>query len=139
MSLLNFPDVRAMGVTTFSPVTGASNFTVIPPLKSQIGLILYSGSTGIEIAGMGVSYATAGVTTLANGNTLTINNMNSGGSSLQLVTNGKGFPVYVTTLDGRAFAGRPQVWISAASASLLLTAAFVYNDEFSNGNNGNNG
>jgi hypothetical protein len=138
MSLLNFPNCRAMGITTFSPVTGASNFTVIPPLKSQVGIFFYSGSTGIEIAGMGTSYAPAGAT-LVNGVTMTFNNLNSNGSSLQLVANGKGLPIFVTTLDGRAFAGQPTTWISASGASLLLTVGFIYNDEFSNGNNGSNG
>lgn len=130
MSVLNFPNAQWIGVTTFSP--GTTFF--IAPTKGQIGIHFYSGSTGIEISGAGASYgAAATAVTLLYGVTTFMTFVNSNGSSLILAANGKGLPVYNTTLDGKTIVGGAPIWGTASGASLLLTVAIFSNDAFPNG------
>lgn len=127
MSILNFPNAQWIGVTTFSPGTTFD----IAPVKGQIGIHLYSGSTGIEIAGAGQSYATQGFTVVG-GVTSTFNYINQTGSSIILAANGKGIPIFNTNLDGKSVAGGIHLWGTASGTSLLLTLAFFSNDAFPN-------
>jgi hypothetical protein len=127
MSILNLQPAQFLGVTTFSPGTTFD----IAPVKGQVGWYLYSGSTGVEIAAFGQSYATQGFTVVA-GVTTTFTYINSTGSSIMLAPNGKGIPVFNTTLDGKAINGGGHLWGTAASASLLLTVGFFCNDAFPN-------
>jgi len=130
--LLNFPNCQSIGVTTFSPAAGASVFNFIKPVPGQIAIGLYSGSTGIEIAGGGASYAGAGYTTIA-GVTYAYHPMNSNGSSsLILAANGNGQPIFNTILSPMVISGGVPLWLSAANASLLLTLTFFGNDAYQN-------
>lgn len=121
----------AMGMTTVVPVVVAPTFTVIAPIKGQVGIALWTGSTGIEIAGAGMSYGAQSFT-LINGVTQTLQFMNSNGSSLLLAPNGSGLPIFNTILAPISFAGAPQLWLTAAAVSLAVRVTYFFNDAFQN-------
>lgn len=126
--LLNFPNCQAMGMTTMTPTFGASTFNIIASIKNQIGVALWSGSTGIEVAGAGLSFATQAFT-LISGVTKTLNFANqTNGSSLLLAGNGSGLPVFNANLLPIAFAGSPQLWISCGTTNLSLRITYFLND-----------
>lgn len=130
--LMNFPNCQAAGCTTITVATGASNFSVIPALKGQIGVALWVGTTGIELSGAGVSYGPAGGFTVFQGVTTALNFMNSNGSSVMLVGNGFGLPVFNTISEPMAFAGAPQLWLNASAVSLACRITYFFNDSFLN-------
>jgi hypothetical protein len=126
--LLNNGNCFAMGVTVLTVPSGS--FVPILPIKNQIGVALWTGSTGIELAGGGASYAPSTSSfTLIGGVTYGINFMNSNGSSLQLATNGNGLPIYNTILAPMTIMGGGPFWVSAA-VSTTLRVAYLGNDPF---------
>lgn len=129
--LMNTMPAYGIGCTTVTVGFGTSTFTVVKAITNQIGVALFSGSTGIEIAGAGVSYATQAFT-LINSVTTVLTYMNSNGSSLLLVANGKGMAIWNTILHPVSFAGAPQLWLSAGSTNLTCQITYLYNDAFSN-------
>jgi hypothetical protein len=102
-------------------------YTQIPPIKNQIGIMLWSGTTGIEIAGAGVSYGTTSYT-LISGVSTNLSFMNANGSSLILATNGNGIPVFNTILEPLVISGAPNLWMSAGTTNLTLRFAYLQND-----------
>lgn len=129
----NFPPCYAMGMTSFTVgfTTTGTAYTIVAPVKGQIGVALWSGSTGIEVGGAGISYGPTSIT-LINGVTTTLTFMNSNGSSLLLVSNGNGLPIYNTVLAPISFAGAPQLWLSAGSTALSCRVTYFFNDAFQN-------
>ena len=121
----------AMSCTTLT-IGSSVAFTVIPAQKNQCGLALWIGTTGLEVGGAGVSYGPAGGFTLANGVTTALNFMNSNGSSLQLVTNGSGLPIFNTILAPISFAGAPQLWLTTNGTTLQPRITFFLNDPAGN-------
>lgn len=128
---INFPGMQGIGITTFQTANGTS-FTFIANVKNQIGMAIFSGTSGIEIAGMGASYGSTS-TTLINGVTTVLQFMNSNGSSLQLAANGNGLPVFNVNLEPLSIFGGAPVWLSSRANSLTVTIAYCTSDAFSNG------
>lgn len=109
----------------------SATFTIISPMKGQCGVALWSGSTGLEVAGAGMSYGPTSITVI-NGVTSTLSFMNSNGSSLLLVANGNGLPIYNTILAPISFAGAPQLWLTAGSTNLSVRVTYFLNDALIN-------
>jgi hypothetical protein len=127
---LNFPGMQGMGVTTFQS-TNSTSFMYIANVKNQIGMAIFTGTSGIEVAGIGVSYGPQSFT-LINGVTQTLTFMNSNGSSLLLAINGAGLPVFNTVLEPTSiFTGAP-VWLSSRANGLTITVAYATSDAFGN-------
>jgi hypothetical protein len=116
---------------TLINLTYASTFTIIPPVKNQLGIALWTGTTGIEIAGAGASYGPTSIT-LINGVTSTLSFMNSNGSSLQLAPNGSGLPIFNTIAEPMTFAGAPNLWLTASTTNLSVRVSWFLNDAFNN-------
>lgn len=131
--LINFPGCHGMGMTniTISSAIFGTTFVLIPPVKNQVGVALWVGTTGIEIAGAGMSYGPQGFT-LIGGVTNTLNFMNANGSSLKLVANGNGLPLFNAMFAPISFAGAPQLWLTAGTTNLTVRVTYLYNDAFSN-------
>ena len=127
---INFPMSQGLGVTTFQTANGTS-FTYIANIRNQIGVAIFSGTSGIEIAGIGVSYGPSSIT-LINGVTTTLTFMNSNGSSLLLAPNGSGLPVFNTILEPLSFFTGAPIWLSQRANSLTVTVAYFTSDAFGN-------
>ena len=128
--LLNHFPAFGMGCTT-TTLSFSSTFTIVKPIQNQVGVALWTGSTGIEIAGAGTSYGPTGFTTVG-GVTQTFNFMNSNGSSLLLVANGSGLPIFNTILAPISFAGAPQLWLTCGTTNLSVRITYFINDAFNN-------
>lgn len=109
----------------------ASTFTIIPAIKNQLGVALWVGTTGVEIAGAGASYGPTSIT-LINGVTSTLSFMNSNGSSLQLAPNGSGLPIFNTISEPMSFAGAPPLWLTTSTTALSVRVSWFLNDAFNN-------
>src|SRR5271165_2413375 len=127
---INFPMQQGFGLTTIQSANSGS-FMYIANLKNQIGLAIFAGTSGIEIAGMGTSYGPTSIT-LINGVTTTLTFMNSNGSSLLLAPNGSGLPVFNTTLQPLSFFTGAPLWMSARANGLTITIAYALSDYASN-------
>ena len=126
MSHLNFPGLQGFGVTTFQS-TNAGSFMVVANIKGQLGVALYSGTTGVEVAGMGVSYGAQSYT-LINGVTNNLTFMSSNGSSLQLAPNGNGLPIFNGLFEPLSFQTGAPVWLSASANGKTITVAYALSD-----------
>jgi hypothetical protein len=116
---------------TLINVSFGVTFTIIPAIKNQLGIALWTGSTGLEIAGAGASYGPTSIT-LINGVTSTLSFMNSNGSSLQLAPNGSGLPIFNTIAAPISFAGAPNLWLTSGSTNLSVRVAWFLNDASQN-------
>ena len=121
-----------MRCTNITANFAAATFTIITPQPNQCGLALWVGTTGIEISGAGMSYGPAGGLTTVNGVTTALNFLNSNGSSLLLVANGNGMPLFNTILTPMTFMGSPQLWLTAGSTNLSVRVTYFLNDALSN-------
>lgn len=128
--LQNFGQCYGMACTLIN-VSFGSTFTIIPPIKGQLGVALWTGSTGLEIAGGGASYGPTSIT-LINGVTSTLTFMNSNGSSLNLSPNGSGLPIFNTILAPISFAGAPNLWLTSGTTNLSVRVAWLLSDAFIN-------
>lgn len=129
--LLNTFPMYAAQCTNITANFASSTFTIITPQKNQCGLALWVGTTGLEISGAGASYGPTSIT-LINGVTSTLQFMNSNGSSLQLVANGNGMPLYNTILTPTTISGAPYLWLTAGSTNLSVRVTYFFNDAFPN-------
>jgi len=130
MSILNFANAYALGVTVVN-VPSATTIALTPKL-GQMGWVLWAGTTGIELAGAGQSYAPAASSfTLIGGVTYSINFMNSNGSSLQLAANGSGIPIWNGVFEPMSIMGAAPLWITSAAGG-SLRVGYLGNDAFLN-------
>lgn len=131
--LQNFGPCFGVGSSlfTFGVTAFGQTFTIINPIKNQIGLALWTGTTGIEIAGGGISYGPSSIT-LISGVTTTLTFMNSNGSSLLLVGNGSGLPIWNGMFAPISIAGAPMLWMTAGTTALSMRVTYFFNDGFNN-------
>ena len=131
--LANFPNCQAIGCTSLTVTNAqfAATFIPIVPIKGQIGILLYAGTTGLEVAGAGISYGPQSYT-LIGGVTQTLTFMNSNGSSLNLAANGNGMPIFNALFEPLAFAGAPYIWLTAGTTALNCRISYIFNDGFLN-------